>query len=58
MKTYLDTSALIKLVVAEPESPALRSYLGTIPYDTRMADAAGLLEIPVIDRDLHHSANR
>ena len=31
MKTYLDTSALIKLVVAEPESPSLRSYLGTIP---------------------------
>ena len=48
MKTFLDTSALIRLVVAEPESPALRSYLGTIPYDTRMADAAGLLAIPVI----------
>ena len=46
MKTYLDTSALIKLVVAEPESPALRSYLGTIPYDIRMADAAGLLVSP------------
>jgi predicted nucleic acid-binding protein len=25
--TYLDPSALVKLVVAEPETPALRSYL-------------------------------
>jgi hypothetical protein len=25
---YLDSSALVKLVVAEPESPALRRYLG------------------------------
>lgn len=34
MKTYLDTSALIKLVVAERESPALRTYLGELPTDT------------------------
>ena len=27
MALYLDTSALVKLVVAEPESPALASYL-------------------------------
>lgn len=26
--TYLDASAIVKLVVAEPESPALRRYLG------------------------------
>lgn len=29
--TYLDSSALIKLVVEEAESEALRSYLGTDP---------------------------
>jgi uncharacterized protein len=28
---YLDSSALVKLVVAEPESPALRRYLGGEP---------------------------
>jgi uncharacterized protein len=28
---YLDSSALVKLVIAEPESPALRRYLGVAP---------------------------
>ena len=28
---YLDSSALVKLVIAEPESPALRRYLGAEP---------------------------
>lgn len=28
MTLYLDTSALVKLVIAEPESAPLRSYLG------------------------------
>jgi predicted nucleic acid-binding protein len=28
---YLDSSALVKLVIAEPESPALRRYLGDEP---------------------------
>ncbi len=28
---YLDSSALVKLVIAEPESPALRRYLGNEP---------------------------
>ena len=28
---YLDSSALVKLVIAEPESPALRRYLGGEP---------------------------
>lgn len=28
---YLDSSALVKLVIAEPESPALRRYLGAQP---------------------------
>lgn len=27
MRLYLDTSALVKLLFAEPESPALRTYL-------------------------------
>ena len=45
MKTYLDTSALIKLVVAEPESPALRTYLGTIPDDTLFTAALTRTEL-------------
>jgi hypothetical protein len=28
---YLDSSALVKLVIAEPESPAPRRYLGHDP---------------------------
>lgn len=34
MKTYLDTSALAKLVVTERESRALRDYLAGIRSDT------------------------
>ena len=45
MKTYLDTSALIKLVVAEPESPALRTYLGTIAGDTLFTAALTRTEL-------------
>jgi CrcB protein len=45
VKTYLDTSALIKLVVAEPESPALRTYLGTIPDDTLFTAALTRTEL-------------
>ncbi len=45
MKTYLDTSALIKLVVAEPESPSLRTYLGTIPEDTLFTAALTRTEL-------------
>lgn len=45
MKTYLDTSALIKLVVAEPESPSLRTYLGTIPDDTLFTAALTRTEL-------------
>ncbi len=39
MQLYLDTSALVKLVAAEPESSALRSYLSEFPLDTRFAAA-------------------
>jgi len=45
VKTYLDTSALIKLVVAEPESPSLRTYLGTIPDDTLFTAALTRTEL-------------
>ncbi len=45
MKTYLDTSALIKIVVAEPESPALQTYLGTIPDDTLFTAALTRTEL-------------
>jgi predicted nucleic acid-binding protein len=45
VKTYLDTSALIKLVVAEPESPSLRTYLGTIPEDTLFTAALTRTEL-------------
>jgi predicted nucleic acid-binding protein len=45
VKTYLDTSALIKLVVAESESPSLRTYLGTIPDDTLFTAALTRTEL-------------
>ncbi len=34
---YLDSSALVKLVIAEAESPALRRYLGSEPDRTSCA---------------------
>ena len=34
MRTYLDTSALVKLVVTERESTALKAYLRAIDADT------------------------
>ena len=46
MKTYLDTSALIKLVVSEPESRALREYLDSIGDDTLFT--AGLARTELI----------
>lgn len=45
MKTYLDTSALIKLVVAEHESPALRTYLSQHPTDTLFTAALTRTEL-------------
>jgi predicted nucleic acid-binding protein len=33
VRTYLDTSALVKLVVAEGESQALKDFLGVHPED-------------------------
>ena len=45
MQIYLDTSALVKLVVMEPESLALRSYLERFPSDTRFASALARTEL-------------
>jgi predicted nucleic acid-binding protein len=41
---YLDSSALVKLVVHEPESAALREFLRTRPV--RMASALAEIEVP------------
>lgn len=45
MKTYLDTSALMKLVVMEPESNALRDYLNEISDDTLFTAALTRTEL-------------
>ncbi len=45
MRTYLDTSALVKLVVAEPESTALRDYLRANAADTLFTAALARTEL-------------
>jgi predicted nucleic acid-binding protein len=50
---YLDASALIKLVVAEPETPALRSFLKDHP--DRLSSAISIVEI---HRALRHAGAR
>jgi hypothetical protein len=45
MRVYLDTSALVKLVVAESESAALRSFLARIPSDGRFTSAIARTEL-------------
>lgn len=45
MQIYLDTSALVKLVVKEPESPALAAYLGEHPADIRFTAALARTEL-------------
>jgi len=45
MRVYLDTSALVKLVVAEPESAALRSFLMRTPSDGRSTSALARAEL-------------
>lgn len=45
MKAYLDTSALIKLVVAERESRALRQYLDSVRGDTFFTSALTRTEL-------------
>ena len=39
MQIYVDTSALVKLVVVEAESPALRRYFEDFPHDTQFTAA-------------------
>jgi predicted nucleic acid-binding protein len=41
---YLDSSALVKLVVLEPESAALREFLGT--HALRLSSALAEVEVP------------
>lgn len=45
MKTYLDTSALVKLVVAESESAALKVYLRAVSADTLFTAALARTEL-------------
>ena len=45
MQLYLDSSALVKLVVSEAESSALRSYLADHPSDIRLAAALVRTEV-------------
>jgi hypothetical protein len=45
---YLDSSALVKLVIREPESRALRRYLASEP--TRVSSALARVEVPLASR--------
>lgn len=45
MQVYLDTSALVKLVVSEPESASLRDYLASHPQDVRFTAALSRAEL-------------
>jgi uncharacterized protein len=45
MQLYLDSSALVKLVVSEAESTALRTYLAERRSDARMAAALARTEV-------------
>lgn len=45
MQLYLDSSALVKLVVHEPESASLRSYLSRFGDDVRFSAALSRAEL-------------
>jgi predicted nucleic acid-binding protein len=45
MQVYLDTSALVKIVVREPESAGLRRYLRSMPNDVRFTAALSRTEL-------------
>ncbi|HEX7425492.1 MAG TPA: type II toxin-antitoxin system VapC family toxin [Mycobacterium sp.] len=45
MQIYIDTSALVKLVVVEAESAALRSYFEDFAHDTLFAAALARTEL-------------
>jgi uncharacterized protein len=43
---YLDSSALVKLAIAEPESPGLLSWLAAQPNLVRVASSVIRVEVP------------
>jgi uncharacterized protein len=45
MQLYLDTSALVKLVVLEPETSALRGYLGQLRSDSQFTSSLARTEL-------------
>ena len=45
MQIYVDTSALVKLVVVETESAALHRYFGDFPHDTQFTAALARTEL-------------
>ena len=45
MQLYLDTSALVKLVVLEPESSALRGYLDQLRSDSQFTSSLARTEL-------------
>jgi predicted nucleic acid-binding protein len=45
MRVYMDTSALVKLVVTEAETLALRSFLDRLPSDGRFTSAVARTEL-------------
>lgn len=45
MSVYFDTSALAKLVVAEAESDALRSWVADRPDSSRITNVIGVVEL-------------
>lgn len=53
--TYLDASALVKLVVAEPETDALRAFLETRPL--RVTSVLAAVEVPRAARRVSHRAD-
>lgn len=50
MAVYVDTSALVKLVVAEPETPALRAFLAGVDSDLVSCDLARTEMMRVVRR--------
>ncbi|AGB23265.1 putative nucleic acid-binding protein, contains PIN domain [Mycobacterium sp. JS623] len=45
MTIYVDSSALVKIVVYEAESPALARYLASVPDDKRLTAAIARTEL-------------
>ncbi|MGH3674400.1 MAG: type II toxin-antitoxin system VapC family toxin [Mycobacterium sp.] len=45
MHVYMDTSALVKLIVVEPESSALQDFLNRLPSDGRFTSALARMEL-------------